>query len=190
MSTIRFQLADKSDENNMSVHLLTCKCGQKIKVEPRQAGSELICQCGQTMNAPSMREIRALPLSGESGESDRFRKKWSFKNGAFFAVGGLVLLISLATAGTLGYLRSRIDVTEPKVDKVRLQASNDQIDEMPAIDLVQTFFMLEETGIDYYGQSPYLENVRIARNFQIGFFVAVGFCLLGIGAVVYSLVSK
>ena len=41
-------------------YLLPCSCGQKIAIEPRQAGQSIRCPCGNSVEAPTMLKMTAL----------------------------------------------------------------------------------------------------------------------------------
>lgn len=48
---------------------LTCQCGRSYPVEPRQAGGTLVCECGETINIPTMLKMKRLPVWGEEEEA-------------------------------------------------------------------------------------------------------------------------
>lgn len=41
-------------------YLLPCSCGKSVPVETSQAGSDVVCQCGETLKVPSMLKIKKL----------------------------------------------------------------------------------------------------------------------------------
>ena len=44
-------------------YLLFCSCGRSIPIETRHAGQSMQCECGAAVQAPTLREIAALPLA-------------------------------------------------------------------------------------------------------------------------------
>ncbi len=48
---------------------LTCECGRSYPIEPRQSGQTLQCECGKTLQIPTMLKMKRLPIWEESGES-------------------------------------------------------------------------------------------------------------------------
>ena len=40
---------------------LTCECGRSYPIEPRQAGQTLDCECGKTLQIPTMLKMKRLP---------------------------------------------------------------------------------------------------------------------------------
>ncbi len=48
---------------------LTCKCGRAYPVETRQAGGTISCECGETIQIPTMMKIKKLPVWEDGDES-------------------------------------------------------------------------------------------------------------------------
>jgi hypothetical protein len=49
-------------------YYLDCSCGKRLRVEPRQAGSQLQCDCGATLEVPTLRGLQALPRAEDRSE--------------------------------------------------------------------------------------------------------------------------
>ena len=47
-------------------YLLPCSCGQDVPVETSQAGGNLLCRCGLSVQVPTLLKIKKLPLAGET----------------------------------------------------------------------------------------------------------------------------
>lgn len=71
-------------------YLLDCSCGKQVSVEPRQAGSHVRCDCGNLLEVPTLRGLRALPQA-ESG-AEQIRSVWTFRQ-AVVTAGVLLSLI-------------------------------------------------------------------------------------------------
>lgn len=80
-------------------HLLPCPCGKQIAVSTSQAGETVTCECGMSVEAPSLRGLRDLPLV--EAEDSR-RGTWGFRQGVLTA--GLIAVLGLV--GAVGWLRA------------------------------------------------------------------------------------
>ena len=56
-------------------YLLPCSCGNSVPVESHQAGGSVNCTCGQSLNVPSLRDLRELPTKA-SGKIVRSKSQW------------------------------------------------------------------------------------------------------------------
>jgi hypothetical protein len=76
-------------------YLLPCPCGQKIPVEPRQAGGTVRCVCGEVRDVPRMLEMARLERAEPEGLPPARRWSWGVPHrlmllGAVILVAGLV----------------------------------------------------------------------------------------------------
>ncbi len=79
-------------------HLLPCSCGQKVAVQPRQAGEVINCSCGASLQVPTMLEMAALERAQPGPQ--RPVRPWGIREslallGAVLFVGALGLVIFL-----------------------------------------------------------------------------------------------
>lgn len=74
-------------------YLLPCSCGQKLTVDTTQAGLTLDCPCGNRVEVPPWREIRALEQIG--APAPVVQRGWSTKHGIIF----LSLVMAICSAG-------------------------------------------------------------------------------------------
>ncbi len=95
-------------------HLLPCRCGKKIEVDVRQAGQTITCQCGAMVDVPTMRQVRQLERAATTG--GKTAPRWSPLQGAVFAAGVLIAVISLSVLVVLFVRRIGIDTGKPEVD--------------------------------------------------------------------------
>jgi hypothetical protein len=79
----------------MSRYLLSCACGQTAQVETRQAGQQVVCQCGKKLDVPPLRQLRELPLA--PGTDEHVLSAWTARHGVITAA--LVLAMLLAIVG-------------------------------------------------------------------------------------------
>jgi hypothetical protein len=78
--------------------LLPCACGQKVRVEPAQAGGRVSCRCGQSLTVPTLRGLRELEPAKELAPA-KAAPGWSRIHGAIFALSLLVAGSGLAVIG-------------------------------------------------------------------------------------------
>ncbi len=95
-------------------YLLPCSCGLSTPVETAQAGENIHCACGATLDIPTLRGLRNLqpaPLDERSqGPS------WNPGKGILF----LGVLVILAGLGILAYLK--LSVPRVDINRVRREA--------------------------------------------------------------------
>ena len=127
-------------------YLLSCSCGREIALETRQAGKEVVCECGKTLPVPALRKLRELPLAEETEQTTG--ATWSFRHGVLSA--GLLLAIGLAAGGA--YLWFTEPQPPPDLD---ISALSDQITEG-----VEQFTPAQ--GYEYWAN-------RLANLGQLGF---------------------
>ena len=92
---------------------LPCSCGRSIPVELNQAGRQVTCVCGKSMEVPSMRELRKLPTSEEPDARSSQRPSWNLTAGSFFAVGLLVAVVSALVAGAMQFRAMQFSSFKP-----------------------------------------------------------------------------
>jgi hypothetical protein len=78
-------------------YLLPCSCGQKVRVEPAQAGGQVACACGANLNVPTLRGLKQLEIAppDEAAVRRSAGRQWGPVRGAMFSIGLLVVVISL-----------------------------------------------------------------------------------------------
>ncbi|MDR0522446.1 MAG: hypothetical protein LBH00_11425 [Planctomycetaceae bacterium] len=77
-------------------YLLPCDCGRNIEIVPGQAGQSVVCSCGKTQTAPTMRHIKELPHAGSAASSERTPQEQTGILRKTFFIIGIVLLIPSA----------------------------------------------------------------------------------------------
>ena len=60
-------------------YLLPCECGQSVEIEPSQAGQTVVCGCGKELLAPSMLQIKALPVAPDKPAPPREKVNVPYK---------------------------------------------------------------------------------------------------------------
>ena len=76
-------------------YLLPCSfCQEKIPVELRQAGQQIECDCGASLDIPTMTGIRALQRAEPSPDGQRPTTRWEARHGVLL-VGAIVTVMAL-----------------------------------------------------------------------------------------------
>jgi len=71
-------------------HLLPCKCGQSVEIEPGQAGQTVVCGCGENLLVPSMLQVKALPVVPEKPVSPGKKNNSPYGAALVMFVAGIV----------------------------------------------------------------------------------------------------
>jgi hypothetical protein len=84
----------------MAGYLLPCACGRRQTVTVSQAGQSVLCHCGAQLEVPTLRGLRALATSEDSGARPTAAATWDNRHRALFVLL-LVLIASLSAAAVL-----------------------------------------------------------------------------------------
>jgi len=76
-------------------YLLPCACGQKVLVEPRQAGESIVCACGSPLDVPTLLGITALERVEEEPEPQASPGQWG-KRQRLLLLGTVVFALAVA----------------------------------------------------------------------------------------------
>jgi len=82
----------------MAEYLLPCPCGRKIVVQPRHAGREVHCECGQSLEVPTLLALKELEQV-EQVEVDSGRQ-WGLPQ-ALVLIGLVILLAGIVSTSWL-----------------------------------------------------------------------------------------
>ena len=78
-------------------YLLSCSCGEKIPVEPRQAGEIIRCTCGASLDVPTMLQMRALERAKPPRAAQQTSAPWGARQ-AVLLLGIVIVLVALGLA--------------------------------------------------------------------------------------------
>lgn len=84
-------------------YLLECTCGERHSVETRQAGTTISCQCGKTLEVPTLRGLKELPQ--KEVKSDAPPAEWTLRQGIVTA--GVIVALILFGAGIVPWRHER-----------------------------------------------------------------------------------
>jgi hypothetical protein len=143
----------------MPSYLLNCECGQTLAVGAAQAGGQVVCGCGKTLNVPTLRMLRHSPQA--EVKPPAAASAWNVRKGA--------LTVCLILAGLLaaGAFWSRF--TEPKLPEYDPGAHSRLVDQgldkmTPAQAWqawIQEYRPLAENGLAVL-ESPHTPAIRAA----------------------------
>lgn len=113
-------------------YLLPCSCGREAQVEIGQAGSSIPCECGLTLNVPTMRGLRALQSveMQDASQPKLGQSEWGTRQGLIL----LGLVIAVLAAIPAGYYFRKLP-SKPELDVPAVVALNSKyIDEFGLTD--------------------------------------------------------
>jgi len=78
------------------VYLLPCQCGLKVHVDKTQAGLSVKCECGRTLDVPTLRDLTQLEQVGDQNKASASKTStgWGPRQGLTL-VGVLITLVGL-----------------------------------------------------------------------------------------------
>ena len=137
-------------------YLLPCECGRKIPVAASQAGETVVCECGRSLSAPKLRELRQL--EAQTVEEDRPRgAAWSPLQGGLFVAGAVMLLISILALAYTALQRGSLMTEKPEFNPEFVQQLMAEIDSnSPAENLDVWRHDILEHGLERPGDPAYL----------------------------------
>lgn len=161
------------------------RCGEKLVIDVSQAGRQLVCRCGATVEIPSLRAIRALEAASDLPDRPR-RASWNRGRGIVFAAGLVVAVLGLltaASAGTSWYTARAPSLPLPQ----EIEASLTDVDELNAPQAWEMWKGLRDQGLGPYYEPPHsLFKGAVQRVFAI-FVVGLVALAAGITAAVLSM---
>ncbi|MCH2181018.1 MAG: hypothetical protein MK108_03350 [Mariniblastus sp.] len=165
------------------LYLLPCaNCGHKIEIEPKQAGSEIVCPaCQAKITAPTMGGIKKLELSQSSGvmvdpkAGSTSGRHYGIKQWLF--AGGLLVLVLAAVSGFAIWFYADSLVTISDMD-ARVAQANQNIPNLRPAQVWDAWDDLTSAGpMDEWKESP-----RQGQNKQAGYLKSFAYGFMGIAA--------
>jgi len=152
-------------------YLLPCPCGRTIPIERRHAGQTVTCECGSAVQAPTLREIAALPQAQADAAAPAAASAWGWPQRTVLA-GAVLLAVALVGGLILGEHRP-ISPSESLTPALM----RSQIDTLSPLRSVQFFHMQKATGLAATKLPPEVEYQQARVQFLA---CAVLLSLLGI----------
>jgi hypothetical protein len=123
-------------------YLLPCRCGRKKPVVQRQAGQTIVCDCGVSLEIPTLLELTALEqCAAEPAEPIRSRAKHGWGIRQRFALAGFTSV--LLSAGLAIYLA----LNPPIRPLVHPELTHQKIEALTAVQARLTWRQLRAEGI-------------------------------------------
>lgn len=167
-------------------YLLPCdQCGTEHEVDPSQAGENLQCQCGRTLEVPSLRGLRELrPVTVQPAKPAASRTSRELPPRLILVGGMLLMAIGLIVAAYGGLIRSQIRIPEPPpIEDIQADAT---IDGLSPADTHRLWTEFRDQGLGPYQVSfPYIAELtqRYYTNLLLGGLIVTGIgILLVVGA--------
>jgi hypothetical protein len=89
----------------MTKYLLPCVCGRQLPVEAGQSGTALDCECGRTVDVPTMRELARLKTAKETQDPNA-KPLWGWRQSIVF-LGLLIVVGAVAFGAYMQFSRSK-----------------------------------------------------------------------------------
>jgi len=165
-------------------YLLPCSCGRKIEVRRHQAGDEVRCDCGATLEVPTLLEMTALEeASPPKCSPKRPPAPWGGRQR--MALIGIVIALA-ATALAVWLL---LDWPTPPQSKFSAQRIRERTEALSPLESWQVWHLLRATGPA--GRTPpdeekekYQQNLVRSRMWM-GLIVAIA--VTGVGLAIAGL---
>lgn len=166
-------------------YLLPCSCGQRITIDIAQAGQQITCACGQSLEVPTMRGIRALEPAPEASEEAKSAPRsaapaWSSLQGALFGIGLMTLFLAGCVAAYNGLVMSQIVIQEPTASD--FERADAAFDALPPEKMYDVYVHARDQGLGTPQTPDYVIAKRVKAYYQrlmIGALV-----VSGVGAVI------
>lgn len=147
----------------MSSHLLDCPCGKPLTVDSSLAGGQIACEaCGKTVDVPSLRGLKSLPLADTpSNDAPQKKTATSRETNTVRNLGGIILLFSIGALILLIAFRLRAITGYTAEDAISFREQ--QIDSLNPVETWQLWGQMNEFGLGSRDQIglPALEDRRV-----------------------------
>ena len=160
-------------------YLLPCSCGNSVPVESHQAGGSVNCTCGQSLNVPSLRDLRELPTKA-SGKIVRSKSQWGARQGTMT----FCLVMAVFSGGVGGGLWHYASLHGPPDMEGQLQGLHDKIESFtPAESYYDWVRSVRDVGLIRHEDSAFAKvrsTYFMRRRIAITFLVISAAMLLGV----------
>ncbi|HEY2837671.1 MAG TPA: hypothetical protein VGJ26_00870 [Pirellulales bacterium] len=163
------------------VYLLPCACGEKLRIDASQAGLDLRCRCGQTVKAPTFRELSRLEQVEEE-PATRPHADWGARQ-RLLLIGGMITACGLAIAAGFWCMTPPSD-PPVTIDPRFIQAIDAEVGAMKADKLIEAWEQMATQELDR-SELPIVEAHRREVKRMRGFTYA-GLALVAAGAMVLA----
>lgn len=168
-------------------YLLECECGKRNPVGPSQAGREVRCACGATLDVPALRAMRRLPVAETSAAEEH--STWSGRQ-RLWVVGGLLLALAAALGGFVRWNHPPPPEAAIKADlQAKAEAFRREVPGYSVAELRKNFELLSSVNLQMWPRTLedhdyhriYRNTLATNRNWSI-----VAWSLAGLGMLVIA----
>lgn len=166
--------------NGPQLYLVSCTCGEQLRVRLSQAGEQLNCKCGANVSVPTIRGLKQLPVVAD--EEHKPVAPVAIWQGPVFAVGVIALFVGcLVLAGSTLFPPPEVtfDVTSVGYTDEELKRAAIPVEELGMEQLYLEFNTLRTKGRNEQGrfiQSQIDQAYKVQKQRQL-----TGVGLVGIG---------
>lgn len=170
----------------MKYRLPCQRCGRALLIDVSQAGQQVGCDCGEALEVPSLRAIRALEPAAEVQATSR-RRSWDRGRGLLFAAGVVLAVLGslIAGAAATGWLASSPPLSPTPQD---IEAAVAVVDGLTAPQAWDLWSEMRSQGLGQYMEPPQSVYQAYLRHVRLVFLVGAVLLAAGIGAAATSLV--
>ncbi|MFL2871366.1 MAG: hypothetical protein ACJZ8O_11550 [Pirellulaceae bacterium] len=175
----------------MSEYLLQCDCGSELIITTRDAGQNLTCDdCGETVVAPTFREIKNLQPHKDSnptdaGTSSQRNAEWSAKTGYLFGILTIIALAAFVTGGMQSYHAYQHSLIEDE-SQLGLETGDNLIAAMGPLQLYEAWNTVKELKLLAPQTSDYQRaqiTLKQSMNAAIVCYIIGALCIIGLAVI-------
>lgn len=163
------------------LYLVPCTCGKKVRVRARQAGEQVTCECGATVNVPTIRGLKQLETVVDEAAGPAVQR--SSLQGPLFSLGILALFVgSLILLGILLFppANMNVDWQNMALSGEDAERGTKPVAELNVMEVYDEFAMFRDRA----RQTPWDQAREVAENAQARYrtLLTTGGVLFGAGA--------
>ncbi|MCC6125783.1 MAG: hypothetical protein IT426_12525 [Pirellulales bacterium] len=164
-------------------YLVPCSCGRKTRVEIRQAGEAISCECGLKLEIPRLLELKKLETVAISSGDQKKPAVWGMGHGLLLT--GIVILASVAVLGVF-VLKFGHDNPYSRMTPDQIRA---QFQKMSPVETWETWMYFKQVGINPRKEriDRHLEGLHEVSNMHLiflGIAAGGGFALVVAGIII------
>jgi hypothetical protein len=159
---------------------LPCACGELHPVEAAQAGETLTCQCGRSVEVPSLLGLKKLQPLAETGKraAGRPAGRWTLGQGLLFAAGIVVCLCAVGLSAYWMDVRSKL-LQVPVMEDDSLPIQLERISKLTPEQSWQVWADIRDQSLGVRLPPPHVLARKAAAGMRLQIQVALGVALLG-----------
>ncbi len=169
-------------------YLLTCSCGTEHAVETAQAGDTIRCDCGESLQVPSFRDLQKLPpVRDPEAGIKKPRRSWHPLQGLLFGLGAVLFLIPAVWGTTIEIHRRSLDMeVDPSIQR-ELERNLKNIGNLKVHESYEVWKLLLKRGLGRRNPPAYVLNREVSRYWLTVELQMAVVSLLGLALIVTSL---